>query len=308
MVDTSLNSLAQNLDMADWPLKGATETPAKYIDHTFAELCAMPGIAGRRDRVDQLVTILKETLAFDQPFGEMIGEGKEESEKDNPIIKNLAKLGIPENFPMSLVALTAETREFCTLENLKTLKEFSMFAQNMAQSVIVGGDFRALLNALSHIDEATLAMYLPFRPGSRGLHLIEGIALAVRAFSPEIRAAMARSFGARLGSEDANAAARASRLETEAAVKVLTDHTASYAEHFQSDLAAMQKEVDQGVALGRLASVLKDPVVESIVTSLLKPYLSFPTQKVSVRATTPPVEAEAPSRGFFATLLRWFKK
>lgn len=306
MVDTSLSSLAQNLDMPDWPIRGAAEIPSKYIDHTFEELSAMPGLAGRPERIDQLIAILKETLAFDQPFGEMIAE--QNVEKDNPIIKNLAKLGIPEDFPMSLVALTPETREFCSLENLKTLKEFAMFAQSMAQSVIVGGDFRALLNALSHVDETTLAMYLPYRPGAKGLHLLEGIALAVRAFPADVQAALARWFGARLGSEDAAKASHASGLETEAASKVLTDHTASYVEHFQSDLMAMQEEVNQGVALGRLGSVLNDPVVESIVTSLLKPYLNFPAAKTAVRTTTPPLERETRKRGFFASLFRLFKK
>jgi len=38
MVDTSLNSLAQNLDGPDWPIQGKEETPAKYIDLSFDEL------------------------------------------------------------------------------------------------------------------------------------------------------------------------------------------------------------------------------------------------------------------------------
>jgi hypothetical protein len=309
MVDTSLVSLAQNLDMPDWPIAGASEVPSKYIDLEYSELIEMPGLAGHPERVDQLVTILRETLAFDQPFGEMVTEDSQATgEKDNPILKNLAKLGIPENFPMTFVALTQETREFCTLENLKTLKEFALFAQNMAQSVIVGGDFRALLNSLSHVDESTLAIYLPYRPGTRGLHLIEGLALAVRAYPAAMQAALAREFGARLGAEDAAKAEEISSHQTTPVVETLSQHTASYVEYFQSDLAVMQQQVNDGLALGRLATVLNDPVVESVVTSLVKPYLTFPSAKASVRSTTPPVEEEAPSRGFFASLFRLFKK
>jgi len=309
MVDTSLSSLAQNLDMPDWPFKGPTETPSKYIDLGYEELARMPGFTGDLGRIDQLVSILKETLAFDEPFGDMIVEGAKSAEKDNPILKNLTKLGIPEDFPMALVALTAETREFCTLEKLGTLKEFAIFAQTMAQSVIVGGDFRALLNALSHIDESTLAMYLPFRPGTKGLHLIEGLALAVRAYPTETRCGLARAFGARLGAEDMAAAETASELEVEGAGKVLAEHTASYIEYFQSDLAKLQEQVNQGNALGRLGSVLNDPVVESVVTSLIKPYLNFPASKTPVRATTPPQQEEAPRRGgLFGFLTRLFKK
>lgn len=308
MVDTSLNSLAQNLDMPDWPIKGATETPSKYIDLNFRELSSMPGLSAHPERVDQLITILRETLAFDQPFGDMIVETPAAAEKDNPILRNLNKLEIPLDFPMPLVALTSETREFCTLENLYTLKQFAMFAQTMAQSVIVGGDFRALLNALSHVDEQTLAMYLPFRVGSKGLHLIEGLALAVRAYPKSTQAGLARAFGARLGAEDAAQAQSASQLEVEGAAKVLSDHTASYVEYFNNDLAALQAQVNEGVALGRLATVLNDPVVESVVTSMLKPYLHFPAPKAQIRATTPPMQETPEKRGIFASLFRWFRK
>src|SRR5581483_5125620 len=86
------------------------------------------------------------------------------------------KLGIPENFPIVLTALEPGTLEFCKLEKLTTLGEFAVFAQGMSQSVIVGGDFRKLLNALSHVDEAALARVLPFRPGTKGLHLVEALA------------------------------------------------------------------------------------------------------------------------------------
>jgi hypothetical protein len=308
MVDTALSSLAQNLDMPDWPFKGPTETPSKYIDLSYEELSRMPGFSGQTARIDQLVSILKETLAFDEPFGDMVADSSKGSDKDNPILKNLNKLGISEDFPMALVALTAETREFCTLEKLATLKEFAIFAQNMAQSVIVGGDFRALLNALSHIDESTLAMYLPYRPGAKGLHLIEGLALAVRAYPSETRCGLAKAFGARLGAEDAAAADTASQLEVEGAGKVLAEHTASYIEYFQTDLAHLQAQVNEGIALGRLATVLNDPVVESVVTSLIKPYLAFPTAKAPARVTTPPLQEEAPRRGFFGFLSKLFKK
>lgn len=309
MVDTSLHSLAQNLDMPDWPIRGAAEVPSKYMDYDFRELCGMPGFVNRPDRVDQLIEILKGTLAFDEPFGEMVSAADSSQEKDNPILKNLAKLGIPEDYPMPLVALTAETREFCTLENLKTLREFALFAQNLAQSVIVGGDFRALLNALSHIDEQTLSLYLPYRPGAKGVHLIEGLALTVRAYPVELQAALAGEFGARLGDEDSARAASVPRDQVVETGTVLAQHTASYVEYFQADLAALQQQINEGVPLGRLAAVLNAPVVEVIVTNLLKAYLALPAPKTSFRTTTPPHEEEVSRpRGFFATVASWFKK
>ena len=70
MVDTALNSLAQNLDGPEWPIKGKEETPAKYIDLTFDEVVELLQLKGQSpERFDQLISLLRETLAFDSPFG-----------------------------------------------------------------------------------------------------------------------------------------------------------------------------------------------------------------------------------------------
>lgn len=309
MVDTALNSLAQNLDGPDWPVAGDDETPSKYIDLSYDELIATPGLAGHSKRVEHLITILRETQAFDDPFGDMVSETAEVADKDNPILKNMAKLGIPEDFPLSLVALLPETRDYCNLENLVTLRDFALFAQNLSQTVVVSGDFRAFLNALSHIDEATLTLYMPFRPGSKGLHLLEGIALTVRAQTDEVQAALAQRYGARLGTSDMAAAAHASSLETAAIEQMLAQQAASYIEYFQADLAVMQQQIDDGEPLSRIAAVLRSPILETVVTGLLKPYLRMLAPAAPARTTAPPVDEAAPvkKRGFFTTLGRFFK-
>ena len=192
MVNTPLSSLAQNLDGPDWPVRGKEETPAAYIDLSYDELIAMLAMKGMTAaRADFLITLLKETLAFDNPFGEMVAQSEASALKDNQLLKNLAKLEISEGFPIGLTALSTDTIEFCRLENLKTLGEFCIFAQGMSQNVIVGGDFRKLLNALSHIDEASLAESLPFRVGARGLHLPEALVQAARSTTPQKRATQA---------------------------------------------------------------------------------------------------------------------
>lgn len=309
MVDTALSSLAQNLDGPDWPVAGADQTPSKYIDLSYDELVAKPELAGRPQRVELLITILRETQAFDDPFGDMVSETAEVADKDNPILKNMAKLGIPEDFPLSLVALLPETRDYCNLENLVTLRDFALFAQNLSQTVVVSGDFRAFLNALSHIDEATLTLYMPFRPGAKGLHLFEGIALTVRAQADEVQAALAQRYGARLGTIDMAAAAHASSLETAAIEQLLAQQAAAYIEYFQNDLAVVQQQVDDGIPLSRIAAALKNPIIETVVTSLLKPYLRMLAPAATARTTAPPVDEPAPVRkkGFFTTLGRFFK-
>jgi hypothetical protein len=240
MVDTALSSLAQNLDAPDWPIKGKDETPGKYIDHNFEEVTELLQLKGQKsDRIDQLVSILKETLAFDSPFGEMVTQTEAASARDNPLLKNLAKLGIPENFPMALTALEAGTLEFCKLEKLVTLAEFAVFAQGMSQTVIVGGDFRKLLNALSHVDEAVLAEVLPFRRGAKGLHLVEAIAQAAKTKEAAARVELATTW-------------------------------------FRDELAAIEQDLAGGGALARHFNRLGDAALEARAAELLRPHLRLP--------------------------------
>jgi hypothetical protein len=238
MVNTPLSSLAQNLDGPDWPVRGKEETPAAYIDLSYDELVAMLAMKGMTPaRADFLITLLKETLAFDNPFGEMVLQAEASALKDNQLLKNLAKLGIPEAFPIGLTALSPDTIDFCKLENLATLGQFCIFAQGMSQNVIVGGDFRKLLNALSHVDEATLAEALPFRMGTRGLHLPEALAQASRAPAPAAR-------------------------------------TALVVEWFKDDYAAMQKELKAGGTVERYLQVLGNPDAEKRAADMLTAFKS----------------------------------
>jgi hypothetical protein len=241
MVDTSINSLAQNLDGPEWPIKSKDDTPARYIDLSFEEVVEFLQLKGQRpERLDQLIGILKETLAFDNPFGDMVEQSQSTTERDNILLKNLTKLAIPENFPIALTSLEPTTLEFCKLENLTTLGEFAVFAQSMSQNVIVGGDFRKLLNALSHIDEASLAQTLPFRPGHRGLHLVEAVALAARSEDGIARTELATTW-------------------------------------FRDELMAMEKSLAAGTTtLERTFTTLDNPALEQKAVELLRPHLRLP--------------------------------
>jgi hypothetical protein len=237
MVDTSLNSLAQNLDGPEWPIKSKEDTPSKYIDLHFDEVVELLQLKGQSpERIDQLLEILRETLAFDNPFGEMVEQTQVAAARDNPLLRNLAKLNIPENFPIALASLEPSTLEFCKLERLSTLGEFAVFAQSMSQTVIVGGDFRKLLNALSHVDEASLAEALPFRCGEKGLHLIEALAQAARSTDGEARAELATTW-------------------------------------FRDDLVAIENEVNGGASLSRYFVRLDNPELEQRAAELLRPHL-----------------------------------
>jgi len=270
MVKTSLSSLAQNLDGPDWPIKAKDETPAKYISLGHDEVLGLLELQGQApERLDLLVAILRDTLAFDTPFGDMVEQTQVASDRDNPILKNLAKLSIPADFPVELTALSAETKDFCRREKLSTLSEFALAAQRMAQKIIVGGDFRALLNALSHVDEPAIAAFLPFRPGAKGLHLIEAVALTVRALPAAQRAAAQ-------GAPPASLTAQVTRLAT----------------HLAADTAELEKQLaEPGASLARAAAVLRDPAVEPVVVALLAPH---------VRVSAAP----AKSGGWFSRLFK----
>src|SRR5277367_1191064 len=112
MVDTQISSLAQNLDGPVWPVKSKDETPAKYIDLSYGEALELLALKGQSDdKLDLLISIMNETLAFDSPFGDMIEQTEAATERDNPLLKNMARFGIAEDFPISLTALSADTVE-----------------------------------------------------------------------------------------------------------------------------------------------------------------------------------------------------
>ncbi|GAB5560147.1 MAG: hypothetical protein SynsKO_17940 [Synoicihabitans sp.] len=253
MVDTALSSLAENLDGPEWPGTGKKDCPADYIDLTYEEVVEMLAMRGYPEgTVNELITILTETLAFDDPFGDMVEHSETVAESENPLLDNLKKLEIPEDYPIALTHLSKEAKEFCELEGLTTLSEFAVFAQGMAQNVVVGGDFKTLLNALSHVDERGIAQTLPFRPGHKGLHLVEALGGVVR------------------GMKDLE---RQNLRETGEASATTRAQVGQLTRYFADDLESIKTNVDQGVELSREVMVLQDPSVEPLVGQLLASYL-----------------------------------
>ena len=201
MAKTEIGKLAQNLDLS-WPIRGRDEIPLKYLPLTLDEMHMMPGIAEAPDRIQLLVDILSETLAFDDPFSEMAEYVDSSSKKDDGTVKALEKFGVPIDFPIQLCALCKDTREFIRAESIHTLGEFIEFSQSMAQSIVVGGEFRSFLNALAHPEEQTIAKFLPHRPGQKGLQLAEAIAQGLTLFDPSERLFLLERSGAPIEAKD----------------------------------------------------------------------------------------------------------
>lgn len=296
MADTSLHSLAQNLEGDAWPVAGDEERPSKYIDFSYDELLMLPEIAGKTDRADLLVGILKETLAFDDPFGDMVAQVEETSAKENPILKTLARLGIPEAFPLQLVNLSDGTRAVCAGEGVKTIGEFANLAQQMSTRVVIGGDFRRLLNALSHGDEAGIGEFLPFRRGASGLHLPEALGLAVAELDRTHQIALAIHYGAKLRG-DAAAPAPApldapKRDALERQVRLKVDATLAW---FKEDAAALREQLKTGATLDRFLVPVNDPAREAIAARITR-------QSLGVEAASETATGDGRKGGFFSRL------
>ncbi|RXK56730.1 hypothetical protein ESB00_12930 [Oleiharenicola lentus] len=298
MADTSLVSLAQNLDTKEWPHKGEDEKPSKYIDFSYDELLMLPEIAGSSDRADHLIGILKETLAFDDPFGDMVAQVEVTSAKENPILKTLGRLGIPENFPLALANFSEGTRVVCASEGIKTIGEFANLGQQMSTKVVLGGDFRNALNALTHGDEEGIGKFLPYRKGSTGLHLPEAVGLIAGSIPRIDQVALAKSFGARLSNSDAAISKTLSKEEL-AKMEAMMRLTLNIAlEWFKDGKAALIKHLKDGGTYERYFIVLNDPVREAIAVRLVSVALKD-VAPAGVAASAP---VEDKKGGFFSKL------
>ncbi len=89
-LEFELDKLAQNAGVV-WPMKGKEETPAKYINYSFNGLSIIPAIKQKPELIDRLIDILKDTMAFDDPFGDMVEHVDETSKKNEDIYRSMTK-------------------------------------------------------------------------------------------------------------------------------------------------------------------------------------------------------------------------
>lgn len=296
MADTSLVSLAQNLDVKEWPLTGDDEKPSKYIDFTYEELLMLPEIAGKDERADHLAGILKETLAFDDPFGDMVAQVEETASKENPILKTLGRLGIPEDFPLLLANFSEGTRVVCTSEGIKTIGGFATLGQQMSTRVVLGGDFRNALNALTHGDEEGIAQFLPYRKGATGLHLAEAFGIIAAGLSRPDQLSLAKSYGAKLPLADAAASKALPKEQVEKHEAMLRVTVAAALDWFKEDKAVLLQHLSDGGTYERYFVSINDPAREAIAVRLASAAL-----KVSP-GTSESASSHDKKGGFFSRL------
>ena len=220
--ETEIAKLGQNASIS-WPFKGSDETPNKYIEYSFEELNSVPGLIGKKSRIRKLVDILRETLAFDDPFGEMADKVEAEGEDDDTFDRILEQFGIDKAYPANFVHFSVETIELLGREsNATTLIEIVHFGQTLNQASVVGSDLRAFINSLAHKDDVGIRKHIPYRRGRNGLHLAEAIGLIAEDLEEPLQNELLFQSGAELSEKESasreNALGDTSEIQLNAAL------------------------------------------------------------------------------------------
>jgi len=267
--DTEIAKLGQNVGIS-WPFKGSDETPAKYIDFTMEELNEVPGLVGKQKRVHTLMDILRETLAFDDPFGDMVDTVESESEVDDTFERILAKLNIPANYPAAFVHFSDDTISLMESEDLQTLIEVIHFGQRLAQNVVVGGDLKTFLNGLAHKDEVGIARHVPYRRGEKSLHLAEAIGLIVADLPEAAQLDLLKRSGVDLTAEEAEKLAKAGNLTMEGALKKAVDDAEKRCQWFKAEASDLENVFSTGGSPERFFISMNHPRLERVAVALAR--------------------------------------
>ncbi|MEM1221312.1 MAG: hypothetical protein AAGH40_01005 [Verrucomicrobiota bacterium] len=268
--ETEIAKLGQNVGIS-WPFKGEGETPAKYIDLTFEELQEVPGLIGKMSRIKTLMNIFRETIAFDDPFSEMVDTVEAESEEDDTFERVLAKLEIPATYPLALMHFSADTKQMLKNEDQQTLLQVIHFGQNLARNVVIGGDLKTFLNGLANKDDAGIKKHLPYRTGERGLHLAEAAGLIANDLSEPARFEIIYQIGVELSPEEESIRKNGSELELEGEIKLACEAFEAACKWFtkeSEDLEAICK--DSAGSPERFFIPIKDLNLERVAVALAR--------------------------------------
>lgn len=272
MREIPLAELGKNVGLP-WPFKETDETPDKYLGYDLEELGHIPGLIGKKQRVRRLMDILRETLAFDEPFSEMMDTVEAESEHDQTFEKILGKLGIPETYPTRIMHFSESEMRHIRSAELETLGDFVRYAR----SHLKGDDeLMTLVNALSHRDERRIASYLPYRMGSRGVHFPEALALTVGGLSDGAALELLRRAGMELREEERKRAPADGNLRFEAELKAALDYMESLVRWFQKEAGELKTRLKEEDEPERYFVPLHDPYHERLALALARVHFRCP--------------------------------
>lgn len=266
---TEIAELGRNVGIS-WPFKGSGETPEKYIQFNFEELHNVPGLIGKKKRVKDLMDILSEILAFDDPFSDMMDTVDERSAEHRRFKRVLRKLQIPENYPIEFMYFSPETREILKNGSVKTLIEIIDSGQNTIDAVQNDDELQVFLNGLALANEATIKKHLPYRLGVNGLHLPEATGLLIRDLSRPVKLELLNLSGSPLSDEDKTLLERANEEPLEASVKTALGRFDSLCAWFAEEIEELrQLDITDG-SLKRYFLPINNLQYERIAVAMLK--------------------------------------
>jgi hypothetical protein len=275
LTETELSKLGKNVGIA-WPFRGRDETPTKYIDYDFEALHSVPGLVGKKRRVQLLMDILRETLAFDDPFADMVETVESDSNVDDVFERILAKLEIPTEYPAELIHLSADSRALLQSEGVETLIQAIHFGQNLARNVVIGGDLKSFLNGLAQQDAGGIIKHLPYRRSGRGLHLAEAVGLIVRDLDESVQIELLHQSGVSLSDAQQAMRQRASKSVVAAGIQAAMQQLDAVCAWFTQEAADLQQTCSTGGAVERYFVPIDEPFAECVAAALARAKFGMP--------------------------------
>ncbi|MGJ8640196.1 MAG: hypothetical protein ACSHYA_12475 [Opitutaceae bacterium] len=276
--ETEIAKLGQNAGIS-WPFKGSDETPNKYIEYTLDELNSVPGLIGKKSRIHKLVDILRETLAFDDPFGDMADKVEAESEIDETFDTILGRIDVPLDYPARFVHFSEETIELLALGKPETLIDIVHFGQTLDQSSVQGADLRAFMNSLAHKDDRGIRKHIPYRRGEQGLHLAEAIGLIAEDLDEALQVELLFQSGAILTDQELDLREREQGNHSESQLKDALDKVTDVCEWFVVEAADLKNTFSSGGRPERFFLINDAPRTERVALALAR--LHFGIRKSS---------------------------
>lgn len=273
--DTEIAVLGQNAGIS-WPFKGSDETPTKYIEFDFEELQSVPGLIGKKTRIKKLMDILRETLAFDDPFNDMVDSVEAESEEDDTFERILAKLEIPSNYPAAFIHFSPETADLLKSEGVETLLQTIHFGQNLARNVVIGGDLKSFLNGLAHTDEASIIKHLPYRRTERNLHLAEAVGLIARDLDEPVQFELLSQSGVSLTDDEEALRKRASQLVLDASLKTAMERFDALCAWYTKEASDLEQICTTSGSVERYFIPINEPRRERVAATLARAKFGIP--------------------------------
>jgi len=275
------NSILKTAEIAElgrsvgvsWPFKGNGETPEKYIQFTFEELQSVPGLIGKKRRVNDLMDILREILAFDDPFSSMMDTVEKRSNEDRTYEVILKKLEIPEDYPVGLMYFSNKTSDQLYNKGIKTLIEAIRFGGRSLAKTNSENDLHSFINGLILANEATIQKHLPFRIGQTGLHLPEAVSLLARSIDEPTRIELLNQAGISLTDSEKSVEETVDKKSLEPSLKIISIRFNEICSWFRNQAQELKELCSSRESVERYFLPINDAQIERVSIALAMTHL-----------------------------------